>query len=66
MVYFSGFFFGETRYSVTLHILSLNRENTNVTYMLDMRLVLLLNAHQSKQVWAWVDYFGWRVFFTLV
>lgn len=46
MVYFSNFL-GEIHHSVILYILSLHRENINVTYMLDMHSVLLLNSHQS-------------------
>lgn len=47
MVYFSIFFFRRSTLLSYTSYSSLDRENINVTYTLDMHLVLLLNSHQS-------------------
>jgi len=57
--------------SVTLFILSLHRQNINVTYMLGMHSVLLLNSHpswrwlQSKWDWA-LNWLFWVKFFLVL
>lgn len=43
----SFLFLGKMHNARILFTLSLRRQNINVTYMLGMHLVLLLNSHQS-------------------